>query len=191
MAPSRAQDHFTGSRYQALGQAGPFALLNATVGYHPLRRAVDRRRQPADAPTPSAAAPSQPSPQPAGDATTTATPARSSTEPAASRPTARDEPGHPPPAVGEAAFANAVDAYHIWRSRDNRKGRHALVVAPPAPSRGKPKDEEGEGKEAAGFVAPPMTTGWAGVRRGLWRMAVRWPFWDVSFDVAVVFTLGE
>ena len=67
--------------------------------------------------------------------------------------------------------------YHVWRSRDNRKGRHAAVV-----SKKQAEDERVE--------VPRATDTSREVARGVWRMAVRYPVWDISYDVAVIFTLG-
>lgn len=69
-------------------------------------------------------------------------------------------------------------AWHVWRSRDNRKGRHAAVVN---------KDHLESG--AVGPLQPTNT--WNGVVRGIWKMLVKYPVWDVSYDVAIVFTLGK
>ncbi|KAF4983307.1 hypothetical protein FZEAL_1245 [Fusarium zealandicum] len=67
---------------------------------------------------------------------------------------------------------------YVWRSRDNRKGRHALVVA--ADSQ---KHEEIEG--------PKPTHTWDQTLRGMAKMMLRYPVWDVSYDVAIIFTFGS
>lgn len=78
----------------------------------------------------------------------------------------------------------APGVYHLWRSRDNRKGRHAVIVPP---QRGA-HDDDGD----AGAVSHPSTSNSArGIMRGLWKMLTRYPVWDVSYDVAVIFTLGS
>lgn len=66
--------------------------------------------------------------------------------------------------------------YQVWRSRDNRKGRHAAV----APSQH--VDER--------VHLPRATNTLVETAKGVWRMAVRYPVWDISYDVAVSFTLG-
>lgn len=67
--------------------------------------------------------------------------------------------------------------YHVWRSRDNRKGRHAAAI-------GKDHIEDER-------VHVPRTTNmWREIARGLQRMVVRYPVWDISYDVAISFTLG-
>ena len=68
--------------------------------------------------------------------------------------------------------------YYVWRSRDNRKGRHAIAVDPTY------RDEKGHSG-----VSP--TNSLKGTVDGLLRMVLRYPVWDVSYDVAVVFTIGS
>ena len=66
-----------------------------------------------------------------------------------------------------------------WRSRDNRKGRHALVVAPPSDFPNTYCD------------TPACTHSIREVWNGIFRMATRYPIWDVSYLVATIFTLGS
>ena len=77
-----------------------------------------------------------------------------------------------------AAAPTQLAAWYVWRSRDNRKGRHAAIVE-------KQKLESGK------IEAVRPTNTWQGVLRGLWKMLVRYPVWDVSYDVAIVFTIGR
>ncbi|KAK3370259.1 hypothetical protein B0H63DRAFT_454452 [Podospora didyma] len=65
--------------------------------------------------------------------------------------------------------------YHVWRSRDNRKGRHSAVVP----------------REHADKLRVRATDTVHETLRGLARMVMRYPVWDISYDVAVVFTLGS
>ena len=65
-----------------------------------------------------------------------------------------------------------------WRSRDNRKGRHTLVVAPAS-------------EISAPILAPKSTSRIREVGRGLLRMTRQYPYWDVSWLVATIFTLGS
>jgi len=65
-----------------------------------------------------------------------------------------------------------------WRSRDNRKGRHTLVVDPSSVSSSK-------------YLVPKETTGARAVLQGVLRMITQYPYWDVSWLVAVIFTLGS
>ncbi|KAK4993669.1 hypothetical protein LTR66_004903 [Elasticomyces elasticus] len=65
-----------------------------------------------------------------------------------------------------------------WSSRNNRKGRHTIAVtsAPPLDS---------------AYNVPPKSSGSRQILRGLWRMVTYYPIWDVSYLVAVIFTLGS
>lgn len=65
-----------------------------------------------------------------------------------------------------------------WRSRDNRKGRHTLVVDPSSDPSSK-------------YLVPKETTGFQAVLQGILRMLTQYPYWDVSWLVAVIFTLGS
>lgn len=67
--------------------------------------------------------------------------------------------------------------YHVWQSRNNRKGRHAAVIG----------KEHVEDKR---IHVPRATNTWRESVTGLWRMVVRYPVWDISYDVAISFTLG-
>lgn len=78
-------------------------------------------------------------------------------------------PGAAPPAP--------APIYRVWNSRNNRKGRHAAAVGR-------------EHVEDKSVDVPAATDSWREVGRGLWRMVVRYPVWDISYDVAVIFTLG-
>lgn len=65
-----------------------------------------------------------------------------------------------------------------WRSRDNRKGRHAIVITPSS-------------AEDAKFLTPSSTSSPRAVLRGIVNMFTYYPYWDVSWWVAVLFTLGS
>lgn len=67
---------------------------------------------------------------------------------------------------------------HLWRSRDNRKGRHALVVNYGCP-------------DSAKYVLPPKTRSLKAAGQGIWKMFVYYPFWDISWLVATSFTFGS
>ena len=93
-----------------------------------------------------------------------------------------DETGNPT-ADGEKCHPSkneqgASDVQFQWRSRDNRKGRHALVIEP---------DDSPDAK----YITPKLTSSAAEVLKGVGRMLTAYPYWDVSFLVAVVFTLGS
>lgn len=65
-----------------------------------------------------------------------------------------------------------------WRSRDNRKGRHNLVV-------------DASSDPYAPYVTPKATSGGREVFKGIGRMFIEYPYWDVSYLVATIFTLGS
>ncbi|KAJ5477216.1 hypothetical protein N7539_007360 [Penicillium diatomitis] len=68
---------------------------------------------------------------------------------------------------------------HIWRSRDNRKGRHAIRIDYNAP----PTD--------TALIAPHPTTTAKAIAQGILRMFTRAPVWDVSWLVAFTFVVGS
>ena len=71
----------------------------------------------------------------------------------------------------------ASDVWFKWRSRDNRKGRHALLVQPSS--------------EPAEYITPKPTSTLRETGKGILRMFTQYPYWDVSYLVAVIFTLGS
>ena len=72
----------------------------------------------------------------------------------------------------------ASDIEFKWRSRDNRKGRHALIVQPSS-------------LETSQYLTPKPTSTLQGTGKGILRMFTYYPYWDVSYLVAVIFTLGS
>lgn len=85
----------------------------------------------------------------------------------------------------EACESNHIDddqpASHIgfnWRSRDNRKGRHALTISPASQS-------------SVVYLAPKPSSNYGQVAKGIIRMFTLFPYWDVSYLVAVTFTCGS
>ncbi|KAF2191157.1 hypothetical protein K469DRAFT_720146 [Zopfia rhizophila CBS 207.26] len=75
-------------------------------------------------------------------------------------------------------FQPAPSISYKWTSRNNRKSRHALAVNPVVLSESK-------------HLAPPKTASPREVGRGIWRMVTVFPTWDISYDVAIIFTLGS
>ena len=67
----------------------------------------------------------------------------------------------------------------VWRSRDNRKGRHALLIRRGKDGRIKPH----------GTLEPTNTL--PATVRGLVALFTRYPYWDISWWVAIMFTLGS
>jgi hypothetical protein len=68
------------------------------------------------------------------------------------------------------------DVRFKWTSRDNRKGRHAIIV----PS-----------VTDLNRATPRPTSSPQSVAHNIWRMFTYYPVWDISFDVAFVFTIGS
>ncbi|KAF2500475.1 integral membrane protein, partial [Lophium mytilinum] len=73
----------------------------------------------------------------------------------------------------------ASSVAYKWTSRNNRKGRHTLLVNP------------AYAQSSAKYTTPAPTASLRGVAQGILRMANTYPIWDISYDVAVLFTLGS
>lgn len=69
------------------------------------------------------------------------------------------------------------DVRFKWSSRNNRKGRHTIVV--------------GKDQASGSPTTPSATSSLKSIARGIGRMLKCYPVWDVSFDVAYVFTIGS
>lgn len=65
-----------------------------------------------------------------------------------------------------------------WRSRDNRKGRHALIISPFSQS-------------SALNLNPKSSSSYHETTRGILKMLTRFPYWDISYLVAITFTCGS
>lgn len=72
------------------------------------------------------------------------------------------------------------DVRFQWSSRNNRKGRHAIVV-----------DQRQASASPAQLATPRATSSLASIARNVGRMLTYYPVWDISFDVAYVFTIGS
>lgn len=79
------------------------------------------------------------------------------------------------PPLNDERYASNIE--FKWRSRDNRKGRHTLLVDP--------SDSSGE------YITPKPTTTLHAAGQGIVRMVTQYPYWDVSYLVAIIFTLGS
>lgn len=104
----------------------------------------------------------------------TSTPAASDEEKAYPSNGTDEEQAYP---SDDKATANHVS--FLWRSRDNRKGRHTLAVRTPPPG------QEGN------YIVPRHTTETRQIAKGIIRMFTVFPYWDISWWVAVIFTLGS
>ena len=69
-----------------------------------------------------------------------------------------------------------------WRSRDNRKGRHTLVVQ---------QSSATTASDDVPCILPESTATLKATLRGILRMLTYYPYWDISWLVAVIFTLGS
>ncbi|KAJ5535029.1 hypothetical protein N7527_001283 [Penicillium freii] len=67
----------------------------------------------------------------------------------------------------------------LWRSRDNRKGRHAIRI-----------DTKSLPHET-GLIVPPVTQSIPAIAKLFLRMVTYVPYWDVSYLVAMSFTIGS
>lgn len=153
----RSTDHWLGRHYDAADHVhGPIAFLNPTTRFQSLHP-PPKGAPPDDTPPP------RPSPQ---DAAQTDEDDDDAETP---QPSPRSSP----------ASAGYTGVYTVWRSRDNRKGRHALHLTPSHAAR------------LASPSSPKRTDTLSAAVAGIARMFVRWPVWDVSYDVAVIFTLGS
>ena len=83
-------------------------------------------------------------------------------------------------AVREGGFdiRSAGEVEYNWTSRNNRKGRHALIVHE-NPERANP------------YATPPATTGPRPTLQGIWRMMTVFTIHDVSYLLALAFTLAS
>lgn len=72
------------------------------------------------------------------------------------------------------------DVRFKWSSRNNRKGRHVLVVGQSQTS-----------NNSKQLTTPRPTSSLSSIARGVYRMLTYYPIWDISFDVAFVFTIGS
>lgn len=73
----------------------------------------------------------------------------------------------------------ASDVSFLWRSRDNRKGRHALLI------------KEAKIPEEAKYLTPALTTSIRQIGRTLLKMLIYFPVWDISWLIAYIFTWGS
>ncbi|KAH0285000.1 hypothetical protein M436DRAFT_53288 [Aureobasidium namibiae CBS 147.97] len=83
----------------------------------------------------------------------------------------------PPTEVPKSPAANFE---YKWTARDNRKGRHTLVIKSPSVE-----------QPEANVATPRSTTHWQSIIHTVWLMITFYPVWDISWCVAYVFTLGS
>jgi len=73
--------------------------------------------------------------------------------------------------------SQAPRAAYAWSSRNNRKGRHELVLTPSL--------------DASSTPTPPATTSVKHILKTMAAMLLYFPYWDVSWWVAYIFTWGS
>ena len=74
---------------------------------------------------------------------------------------------------------NNGKASFLWRARDNRKGRHAVIL--------EPADDPNDSHDILYTRTDSMEAVW----KGIWRMVTQYPYWDISYLVATIFTWGS
>lgn len=74
----------------------------------------------------------------------------------------------------------ASNVFFKWTSRNNRKGRHAIVIKPTS-----------EASPGAKYETPLPSTSLRTISRNILRMFTYYPVWDVSWNVAYIFTWGS
>ncbi|KAH6611445.1 hypothetical protein Trco_001465 [Trichoderma cornu-damae] len=96
-------------------------------------------------------------------------------------PTSSDdaEARHEPPKQGGEDNVPAKNVRFLWRSRDNRKGRHPLLVQEPLPG------------EDAPFMTPRPTSHPKEIMKAVIKTLTHYPIWDISWLVAFIFTWGS
>ena len=73
----------------------------------------------------------------------------------------------------------AQDVRFLWRSRDNRKGRHPLLV------------QKAKAGEEAPFLAPRRSSHPQEILKVVIKTFTYYPIWDISWLVAFIFTWGS
>lgn len=97
-------------------------------------------------------------------------------------PTPDDTEAQKPETVPPIKHSPGIDGIHfIWRSRDNRKGRHSLRVQRPHP------DSPFTGQ----LAAPRRSSHPKEVLKVIVKTFTYFPVWDISWLVAFIFTLGS
>lgn len=84
-----------------------------------------------------------------------------------------------PPKQDVDSNVPAKNIRFLWRSRDNRKGRHPLLVQPPRAG------------EEAPFMTPRPTTHPKEILKTVIKTFTHYPVWDISWLVAFIFTWGS
>ena len=75
---------------------------------------------------------------------------------------------------GEHTLSDGSAIKYRWTSRNNRKGRHQLLLPKESP-----------------VVGLHRTSSGHGIAANIRRMLTWFPFWDISYLIAIVYTLGS
>ncbi|KAM0253096.1 hypothetical protein ACHAQJ_007418 [Trichoderma viride] len=89
------------------------------------------------------------------------------------------EARHKPPKQDADSSVPAKNVRFLWRSRDNRKGRHPLLIQRPLPG------------EDAPFMTPRRSSHPKEIFKTVIRTFTCYPIWDISWLVAFFFTWGS
>lgn len=107
-------------------------------------------------------------------------PTRARLEPTSQFAKSTDSLSKPTDTQRDAAIAESKPPFtYKWTSRNNRKGRHAISINPNA------------FHSEANIELPKRTASVKQTLRGIRRMVTVFPVWDISYDVATIFTLGS
>ena len=86
----------------------------------------------------------------------------------------------PPPSTTRTRTQLAQHVRFLWRARDNRKGRHAIQITSPP-----------QGSTKRKITVPQHTSHPYQILLGVKRTLTYFPIWDISWLVAMTFTLGS
>lgn len=82
---------------------------------------------------------------------------------------------------GDSVLPSLEKPYSLWTARDSRKGRHAFVVPPRLTKVSKPHCSQNSSRGAVLHQAP----------HAIVRMVTIYPFWYISYDVAILYSMGS
>lgn len=161
----RSTEHWRGLHYDAAHITGPIPFLNPTTRFLGVHQQPQKHHVRAEHHGQEKDASALPTPTPGTED--------------------HDEDGKQKKQLSSSSSSSQqhTGVYNVWRSRDNRKGRHALALAPSV--------AEGTKKSGVAVNGLRPTNTLSAMLAGVARMVTRYPVWDVSYDVAVVFTLGS
>ncbi|KAL7922506.1 hypothetical protein ACQKWADRAFT_292643 [Trichoderma austrokoningii] len=86
---------------------------------------------------------------------------------------------HEPPKRAAESKVPVKNIRFLWRSRDNRKGRHPLLI------------QQSRAGEDAPFVTPRRTSHPKEIMKTILKTFICYPIWDISWLVAFIFTWGS